>query len=118
MYGVLLGEAVPENRNPLVLREITMELKLCSQNGSTPLGICHYQAEEEMTKLEMSLQMADIFSLPSNHIVPEDPPTGTEATKRPFKSQLNCDKLKNLGLYHPPRTFATGIKDSLKTFVH
>jgi len=101
-----------------VAQTIVNMVKYLSKNGTGLPSICHYQAEEEMTKLEMSLKMAEVFCLPSNHIVPENPPTGTEATKRPFKSQLNCEKLKKLGLYHQPRTFSAGIKESLKTFLN
>ena len=59
-------------------------------------GIFHWSGNENMTKYDMSLTMAEIFNLPSEHIKADKNPSAGAA--RPYNSQLSCQRLKDLGI--------------------
>ncbi|XP_071127491.1 methionine adenosyltransferase 2 subunit beta-like isoform X1 [Mytilus edulis] len=59
-------------------------------------GVYHWSGDENMTKYDMALVMAEVFSLPSDHIQPDKKPS--PGASRPFNSQLSCQRLKDLGI--------------------
>ncbi|CAC5403523.1 unnamed protein product [Mytilus coruscus] len=59
-------------------------------------GVYHWSGDENMTKYDISLVMAEVFSLPSDHIQPDKKPS--PGASRPFNSQLSCQRLKDLGI--------------------
>lgn len=61
----------------------------------------------------MALVMAEVFSLPSDHIQPDKKPS--PGASRPFNSQLSCQRLKDLGIAKHCQ-FKSKILDVLKPY--
>ncbi|CAC5412068.1 BRD4 [Mytilus coruscus] len=76
-------------------------------------GVYHWSGDENMTKYDMALVMADVFSLPSDHIQPDKKPSS--GASRPFNSQLSCQRLKDLGIAKNSQ-FKSKILDVLKPY--
>jgi S-adenosylmethionine synthetase len=76
-------------------------------------GIFHWSGNEEMTKYEMALAMADLFGIPSQNIVADTKPA--TGAPRPYDCHLDCSRMEELGA--TKRTpFKTGIKRVLENF--
>ena len=80
-------------------------------------GVIHVSAGEAFTKYNMACIMARLFNLPSTHLVPDAKSTLSSGTKRPLNCQLQCDKLKSLGIDIPSTPFETGIKQCISPFI-
>ena len=66
-----------------------------------------------MTKYDMSLVMADLFDLPSSHIVADTKPS--TGAPRPFDCHLDSSRLEDLGATE--RTpFKEAVKEVLQKF--
>lgn len=66
-----------------------------------------------MTKYDMALAMAELYGIPTNHIVADTKPAS--GTPRPFDCHLDCSRLEALGI--SKRTpFKVGIKEALEKF--
>ena len=65
-------------------------------------GIFHIGSENSISRYNFANQIADIFSLKKNLIIPVKSSFLNQKAKRPLNSSLNCDKLKsqmNIELY-------------------
>eukprot|EP00058_Branchiostoma_floridae_P025888 XP_002611378.1 hypothetical protein BRAFLDRAFT_73226 [Branchiostoma floridae] len=77
-------------------------------------GVFHWSGDEEMTKYTMSIAMAEVFSLPSSHLVPDKEPSG--GAPRPYNAQLDVSRLTDLGI-GKTRPFRESIKEVLQPFL-
>ena len=76
-------------------------------------GFFHWTGSEMMTKYDMALLMAEVFDLPSSHIVADTKPSA--GAPRPFDCHLDSSRLDDLGAKE--RTpFKEAIKEALKSF--
>lgn len=76
-------------------------------------SIFHWCGSESLTKFEMTKIIAEVFSVPYTHISADNEPS--TGAPRPKNTQLNCEKLKALGIgQHTP--FHEGVKRSFKRF--
>lgn len=77
-------------------------------------GIFHWANEEGFTKFTITKIMAELFNLPSDHLVGNKEPSA--GAKRPVNCQLDCSDLKVLG-FGKTTPFRVGIKQELQQFV-
>jgi len=77
-------------------------------------GVFHWSSEEQYTKYTIAKLIAEIFSLPSDHLVGKKEPSS--GAKRAKNSQLDSSDLKALG-FGKTTLFRDGIKQELKQFV-
>ena len=77
-------------------------------------GIFHWGNEESFTKFAIAKIMAELFNLPSDHLVGNKEPSA--GAKRPVNCQLDCSDLKALG-FGKTTPFRVGIKQELQQFV-
>ena len=73
-------------------------------------GYYHWSGAEEMTKYDMAVVMAELFSLPTDHIIGDKQESA--GAPRAYNSKLECSRLKSLGLGHQT-TFGEGIRPYL-----
>ena len=59
-------------------------------------GYFHWTSEDNMTKYDMAIAMAEIFNLPTSHIIPDKQPSG--GAKRPYDAHLDSSRLEKLGI--------------------
>lgn len=77
-------------------------------------GIYHWNNEEGFTKFAIAKIIAEIFDLPSDHLVGNKEPSA--GAKRPVNCQLDCSDLKALG-FGKTTPFRVGIKQELQQFI-
>lgn len=77
-------------------------------------GIYHWSNEESFTKFTITKIMAEIFNLPSDHLVGKKEPSA--GAKRPHNCQLDSSDLKAFG-FGKTTPFRVGIKQELQQFV-
>lgn len=94
----------------LVCRQMA---EYCLQNP-TWSGIFHWSNEECFTKFAIAKIIAELFNLPSDHLVGNKQPSA--GAKRPVNCQLDCSDLKALG-FGKTTPFRVGIKQELQQFV-
>lgn len=88
-------------------------MKNVSQKNSLS-GVFQWCGEEKMTKYEMSLQIAEMFKLPTSQVKPDV--DQVSSTTRPFDTELDRSRLIQLGFgKHTP--FSEGARDALKPWV-
>jgi len=75
-------------------------------------GTWHMAGPEKFTKYQIAVELAKIFELPHDHIVP----TKIENPKVPHDAQLNCVALDVMGL-RKKTPFAKGIRPILEPWV-
>ncbi|KAI8798032.1 methionine adenosyltransferase 2 subunit beta, partial [Biomphalaria glabrata] len=105
-----------ERRYPTSCSDLAVALKiLVDSRIKTPdlTGYFHWSGTDMMTKYDMALAMAQLFGLPSHHLIADvKPSTGAP---RPYDCQLDCSRMESLGA--TKRTpFKTGIKSVLEKF--
>lgn len=76
-------------------------------------GIFHWSNDENMTKYDMAVTMADLCGLPSDHIERDTTPSGS--ANRPQNAQLDCSRVEDLGISRRTK-FAEAIANILKPF--
>ena len=76
-------------------RQLPLLFLLLFQDTSIK-GIYHFSGDEMMTKYNMAVAMADAFSIPINHMQPDNQPSG--GASRPYNSHLSCRRITELGL--------------------
>ena len=74
-------------------------------------GVWHWSNSEPMTKYQMVMQMASLFSLPSNHVGPVK--ESMPGALRPYNSALECSDLREI-LPNKGLDIATPFKDGIK----
>lgn len=77
-------------------------------------GIYHWSNEESFTKFAITKIMAELFSLPSGHLVGNKEPSA--GARRPVNCQLDISDLKTLG-FGKTTPFRVGIKQELQQFI-
>ncbi|CAG5133404.1 unnamed protein product [Candidula unifasciata] len=76
-------------------------------------GIFHWSGDEMMTKYNMAVTMAELFGIPTQHIIADTKPA--TGAPRPFDCHLDCSRMEELGA--TKRTpFKVGIKPVLERF--
>ena len=76
-------------------------------------GIYHWSGNENMTKYDMAVAMAEAFSIPTNHIQADKNPS--PGAPRPYNAQLSCQRINDLGI-GKTSAFKDRIYDVLKDF--
>nr|XP_043898973.1 methionine adenosyltransferase 2 subunit beta isoform X1 [Solea senegalensis]XP_043898974.1 methionine adenosyltransferase 2 subunit beta isoform X1 [Solea senegalensis] len=108
-----------QQRFPTDTRDVAAVCRtLCERVRQDPsiCGIFHFSANEQMTKYEMAVAIAEAFNLPSNHLIPLTEQPAAAAALRPINSRLNCSRLELLNLSIATRPFASAIVDCLWPF--
>ncbi|CAH1268492.1 MAT2B [Branchiostoma lanceolatum] len=77
-------------------------------------GVFHWSGDEEMTKYTMAVAMAEVFNLPSSHLVADKEPSG--GAPRPYDAHLDVSRLRDLGI-GKTRPFRESIKEVLQPFL-
>lgn len=77
-------------------------------------GIFHWSNDEHFTKFTIAKIIAELFDLPSGHLVGNKEPSA--GAKRSVNNQLDCSDLKALG-FGKITPFRIGIKQELQQFV-
>ena len=80
-----------------VIRDIS-DLYLTNPQAFKFPEILQFSAEQKMTKYEMSLKLAEILGVPTDHLVKMDTIDENTAVNRPIDSHLDTGRLKELGI--------------------
>ncbi|XP_005103820.1 methionine adenosyltransferase 2 subunit beta isoform X2 [Aplysia californica] len=103
-----------ERRYPTSCADLAKAIKVLADNRSKNpdlTGFFHWSGTEMMTKYDMAVAMAEVFGLPTSHIVADTKPAS--GAPRPFDCHLDSSRLEQLGATE--RTpFRTAVKDALK----
>ncbi|XP_041359404.1 methionine adenosyltransferase 2 subunit beta-like [Gigantopelta aegis] len=106
-----------ERRYPTSCQDIAIvvrQLTECRLKDSSICGIFHWSGNEEMTKYDMAVDMAEVFGLPTNHIQRDKSASG--GAIRPYNAKLDISRLEHMGITQ--RTpFKTAIKCVLERFM-
>ncbi len=81
-----------------------------SQDSSIT-GIYHWSGDENMTKYDMAVAMAEACGISKEHLKPDTSDSG--GTTRPYDAHLEPNKLDKLGICHR-RPFKDAIKECLE----
>lgn len=74
-------------------------------------GIYQWRGDEELTKYDMAVKMAEQFGLPSDHYVANTtPPSGGDAAARPHNCRMKTERMQELGA-KIAIPFSEGIRD-------
>ena len=77
-------------------------------------GIFHWSDNQNMTKYDIAVTMAEAFNLPTSHIEADNRPS--TGAKRPYNAHIDASRIEKLGICH--RTpFAKGVKACLEKFM-
>ena len=94
---------------------------VCCQLASCSLGeqqrysgVWHISGPECLTKYQMSVAMAEMFGLPSSHLIPVREPSG--GAPRPYDCQLDCSRTNDM-FPLKRKQFRVAIKDVLQPFM-
>jgi S-adenosylmethionine synthetase len=87
----------------------------CLVNSSSCCGIWHFSGNQCLTKYQMSLLMAKVFGIESDHLVAvKEPSKG--GTPRPYDNTFDCSKTEShFNIELTP--FENGIRDVLISFI-
>lgn len=80
--------------------------------GQNLSGIYQWSGREKLTKYDMSLTMARVFSLPHDHVTPST----DSSPLRPYDPEMDVTRLTDLGISHHTK-FEEGIKECLVTWL-
>ncbi|KAL7641553.1 UNVERIFIED_CONTAM: hypothetical protein RMT77_007426 [Armadillidium vulgare] len=106
-----------EKRYPSHTRDIARiicDLIKVNEQGTSVSGIYQWSGKEQLTKYGMLKAMAEVFSLPFEHIKPDRNPS--PGAPRPYDALMDNSKLDNLQISHHI-DFKSGIKECLKNWV-
>ncbi|KAH9504003.1 Methionine adenosyltransferase 2 subunit beta [Bulinus truncatus] len=105
-----------ERRYPTSCLDVAAAIKILINSrvhNSDLTGFFHWSGTEMMTKYDMALTMAELFGIPTSHIIADTRPAS--GAPRPFDCHLDCTRMESLG--PPKRTaFKIGIKSALEKF--
>lgn len=102
-----------ELRYPTYCPDVAMVIRQISERHlSDPAftGVWHWSGADCMTKYAMSTTIAELFSLPHNHLCADNTPSS--GAPRPYDSHLDCTELLNLG-FGKQTSFREGVKVAL-----
>ncbi|XP_002741389.1 methionine adenosyltransferase 2 subunit beta-like [Saccoglossus kowalevskii] len=108
-----------QKRYPTHVNDIAVIIrKLAEKRLQDPSikGIFHYSSNELMTKYSMAMTMAEIFNIPSQHIVADKEPS--KGTPRPYDVHLDSTRLQSIGITTEQTPFKEGIQKCLKSFLN
>jgi len=77
-------------------------------------GIFQWSGQEQMTKYDMVVAMAEALSLDHSHLKPDSNPS--PGATRPYNSHMDTSRLEWLGISHHT-LFREGIKDCLQSWM-
>ena len=80
------------------------------QQDASITGIYHWSGDENMTKYNVAVIMAEAFDFPTNHIKADTSDAG--GATRPYDAHLDAAKLEKLGICHR-RSFKDAVKECL-----
>ena len=106
-----------ELRYPTYCPDVAMVIRQISEHHlSDPAftGVWHWSGADCMTKYAMATAIAEMFSLPHEHLSADDTPSG--GVSRPYDSQLDCTELQKLG-FGKQTPFSEGVKLVLQPYV-
>ncbi|RXG70660.1 Methionine adenosyltransferase 2 subunit beta [Armadillidium vulgare] len=106
-----------EKRYPSHTRDIARiicDLIKVNEQGTSVSGIYQWSGKEQLTKYGMLKAMAEVFSLPFEHIKPDRNPS--PGAPRPYDALMDNSKLENLQISHHI-DFKSGIKECLKNWI-
>ncbi|XP_045124740.1 methionine adenosyltransferase 2 subunit beta-like isoform X2 [Portunus trituberculatus] len=84
----------------------------CPAHGQNLSGIYQWSGREKLTKYEMTLKMALVFSLPHSHVTP----SMDASPLRPHDPEMDVSRLTELGISHHTK-FEEAIKECLASWV-
>ena len=73
----------------------------------------HWSGDENMTKYDMAIAMAEVFNLTTNHIQADKTPS--VGAPRPYDAHLDTSRVEGLGICRRSK-FREGIKPILEKF--
>ena len=79
-------------------------------------GIFHWSGDENMTKYDMAIAMANVFGLETDHIIADK--TVSTGAPRPYNAHLSSDRLEAMGIKSNQIPFKQGIKSALQPYVN
>lgn len=97
------------------IAHICWQLACAKQKDFDVSGIYQWCGKEKMTKYQMVLKMAEVFSLRHDHITP-NLVSGVASTQRPEDTEMSRLRLEKLG-FGKSVLFEEGISEVLKSFV-
>ncbi|GFR91983.1 methionine adenosyltransferase 2 subunit beta-like [Elysia marginata] len=105
-----------ERRYPTFCADLGRAIKVLANSRAkdpTLTGEFHWSGDEMLTKYDMAVIMAELFGLPTSHIVADTKPA--VGVPRPFDCHLDCGRMDALGVVK--RTpFREGIKSCLEKY--
>ncbi|GFN78048.1 methionine adenosyltransferase 2 subunit beta [Plakobranchus ocellatus] len=105
-----------ERRYPTSCADLGQAIKILvdsREKDPSLQGEFHWSGDEMLTKYDMAVIMAELFNLPSAHIVADTRPA--QGAPRPFDCHLDCGRMEALGAVK--RTpFREGIKSCLDKY--
>ncbi|XP_071087248.1 methionine adenosyltransferase 2 subunit beta-like [Haliotis cracherodii] len=105
-----------ERRYPTACRDVAVTIRQLADKklqDNSISGTFHWSGDENMTKYDMAVAMAEIFSLPASHIEADKKPS--RGATRPFNSHLDCSRLEALGCGQRTK-FREGIAHVLQNY--
>ena len=123
LFQVVLNTSAPAKLNDHQLRypthvadcaQVCVGLAEKQMKEDNAGGIWHWSAEECFTKYTMGLAMAEVFAIPSDHLIADkSPPSGAP---RPFDCKLDTSETKKI-ISVQQTAFRDGIRAALKPFL-
>ncbi|KAK7097521.1 methionine adenosyltransferase 2 subunit beta-like isoform X2 [Littorina saxatilis] len=105
-----------ERRYPTHCDDVASVLRQLAEKkveGTDISGVFHWSGDENMTKYDMAIAMAEAFNLPTSHIqADKNPSTGTT---RPYDAHLATSRAEGLGICKQSK-FREQIKPALEKF--
>ena len=101
-----------EQRHPTHVQDVAQVCEgICTRKAA---GVWHCSGGERLTKYSMACIMAELFGLPSAHLLAVTEPSG--GTPRPYNSQLDCSSTQPL-FPTAQTSFRAGIRQVLEPFL-
>ena len=101
-----------EQRYPTHIQDVAQVCEgICSRQAA---GVWHCSGGERLTKYSMACIMAEVFGLPSTHLLAVTEPSG--GTPRPYDSQLDCSSTQSV-VPTAQTPFRAGIRQVLEPFL-
>ena len=94
--------------------QVCVQLASAHVAGRPAGGIWHWSANECLTKYSMACTMAEIFDLPSSHLIPISQPSG--GAPRPYDCHLDTSATQKVYRIQSTVPFTEGIKKVLEPF--
>ena len=105
-----------ELRYPTYCPDVAMVIRQISERHlSDPAftGVWHWSGADCMTKFAMATAIAELFSLPHEHLCADDTPSS--GAPRPYDAHLDCTELQSLG-FGNQTSFREGMKAALQPY--